>query len=245
MRYMLLVYSPESAWTKEEWLACTQESLGVCGELQAKGEFIAASPLHPVATATTIRVRQGQTVVTAGPFAETVEQLGGYFLIEVSDLDAAIDVAVRLPAARKGTVEIRPVYPLAGLPAERFSEEKQNAPSYMLLCYDDPRAWEELGEKELRGAQAEGAELAQRLATRHQYLSAAPLHGVSTATSVRIRAGQRLITDGPFAETHEFLGGYYLIVPRDLNEAIQIATQHPGARVGSVEIRKVYDLSSS
>lgn len=248
MRYMLLVYSPESSWTKEEWLACTQESLGVCQQLQAKGEFIAASPLHPVATATTIRVRQGQSVLTAGPFAETVEQLGGYFLIDVPDLDAAIGVAMRLPAAKKGTVEVRPVYPLGGLPSERFSDVQESRSSnvnYMLLCYDDPVAWENAGEASLRSAQAEAAELTVQLAARSQYISASPLHPVSTATSVRIRNGQKLITDGPFAETREFLGGYYLIAARDLNEAIQIAAQHPGVRVGAVEIRRVYELAKT
>ena len=77
MKYMLLVYSPENAWTEEEWNACTVESTSVCHDLQSKGQFIAASPLHPVATAASVRVRQGQPIVTAGPFAETVEQLGG------------------------------------------------------------------------------------------------------------------------------------------------------------------------
>ena len=120
MRYMLLVYSPEQAWTHEEWVACTIASSQVCEELQAAGQFLAAAPLHPVATAASVRVRGGTPAITVGPFAETTEQLGGFFLIDVPDLDTAVAIAARLPSARKGTIEVRPVFPLAGLPPERL-----------------------------------------------------------------------------------------------------------------------------
>jgi hypothetical protein len=116
MKYMLLVYCPENAWTQEEWTACTVESTTVCHELHEKKQFLDASPLHPVATATSVRIRDGKRLITDGPFAETSEQLGGYFLIDVDNLDEAIAVAGRLPAVRKGTVEIRPVYQLDGVP---------------------------------------------------------------------------------------------------------------------------------
>ena len=94
MKYMLLVYSPENAWTEEEWTACTVESSQICHELQAKDKFLSASPLHPVATATSVRVRKDQLLVTSGPFAETTEQLGGYFLIDVPDLDEAMELSI-------------------------------------------------------------------------------------------------------------------------------------------------------
>ena len=80
------------------------------------GQYLATAPLHPTATATSVRVREGKRLVTDGPFAETREQLGGYFLIEASDLDEAIAIAGRIPMARRGTVEIRPVVEVAGLP---------------------------------------------------------------------------------------------------------------------------------
>lgn len=204
MKYMLLAYSAENAWTQEEWTACTIESLGVCRELQAKGQFIAASPLHPVATAASVRVRNGQPLVTTGPFAETIEQLGGFFLIDVPNLDEAISVAVRLPSVRKGTIEIRPLFQLEGLPPDKFGAEPTSQPvgaRYMLLCYDDEAAWTKLGSAALSAAQVEAVELTHLLESRGQYISASPLHTVSTATCVRIREGRRLITDGPFAET--------------------------------------------
>lgn len=246
MKYMLLVYSPEAAWTKDEWTACTVESTAVCHDLQAKGQFISASPLHPVATAASVRVRNGKPLVTTGPFAETTEQLGGFFLIDVPNLDEAIAVASRLPGAKKGTVEVRPVFSLDGLPQENFGAQQANAEwngsQYMLLCYDDEQAWNDAGPEALRAAMMEAVQLCHQLDARGQYISASPLHPVSMATSVRIRDGKRVVTDGPFAETREFLGGYYLFLAKDLNEAISIAAQHSGARVGTVEVRRVFEL---
>jgi hypothetical protein len=113
----------------------------------------------------------------------------------------------------------------------------------MLLCYDDERAWERAGETALQQAMHEAVQLTHQIDARGQYLMAAPLHAVSTATSVRVRNGKTLVTDGPFAETHEILGGFYLIDVPDLDEAIRIARQHPGARVGTVEIRPVMELA--
>jgi hypothetical protein len=109
MKYMFLIYSPENAWTESEWKECVAESIAICQELAAKGQFLAASPLHPIATATSIRVREGKRLITDGPFAETTEQLGGYYILELESLDEAIAVAGRLPPAKKGTVEIRPI----------------------------------------------------------------------------------------------------------------------------------------
>ncbi|MDR3637285.1 MAG: YciI family protein [Isosphaeraceae bacterium] len=117
MKYMLLIYSDEKAWTESEREHCFTESTALTQELHAKGQYLGASPLQPVATATTVRVRDGKRLVTDGPFAETREQLGGYFLVEARDLNEAIAIAGRIPGARKGTVEVRPVLELAGLPA--------------------------------------------------------------------------------------------------------------------------------
>jgi hypothetical protein len=116
MKYMLLIYTDESAWAEGEREQCFAESTALTHELHQQGKYLGASALHPVATATSIRVRQGKRQVTDGPFAETREQLGGFFLIDVANLDEAIDIAGRLPGARKGTVEVRPVLELEGLP---------------------------------------------------------------------------------------------------------------------------------
>jgi hypothetical protein len=115
----------------------------------------------------------------------------------------------------------------------------------MLLCYDDPVAWEQAGSAALEQAMREAVELCHEIDGRGQYLAASPLHSVESATSVRVRDGRRLVTDGPFAETREVLGGYYLIDVPSLKDAVAIAARHPGARVGTVEIRAVAELESS
>jgi hypothetical protein len=116
MKYMLLVYMNEEAMNEAERAQCYVDSTQLANDLHANGQYVAASPLQPIASATSVRVRDGKTVVTDGPFAETREQLGGFYIIEAKDLDQAITVANRIPAARKGTVEIRPILALAGLP---------------------------------------------------------------------------------------------------------------------------------
>jgi hypothetical protein len=117
MKYMLLIYTDERVWDgNEEREKCMAESVQLTHQLKARGKYLSASPLHPVATATSVKVRDGKRVVTDGPFAETREQLGGYFLIEAADLDEAIGIAEKIPGARKGTVEIRPIFELSGLP---------------------------------------------------------------------------------------------------------------------------------
>jgi len=115
---MLLIYGEENALDQTEREQCYQESAQLAHQLNAAGQFLATAPLRPTATATSVRVREGKRYVTDGPFAETREQLGGYFLITATDLDEAIAIAARIPGARWGTVEIRPVIEIAGLPAE-------------------------------------------------------------------------------------------------------------------------------
>lgn len=112
MQYMLLIYSDENCWTETEWSACVQESITISQDLAEQGKLVSASPLCPVSTATSLRIRDGRRQITDGPFAETVEQLGGYYIIDVDNLDAALAIASRLPPAKKGTVEIRPIFPL-------------------------------------------------------------------------------------------------------------------------------------
>ncbi len=116
MKYMLLIYVDEQALSETERQACYVESTQLAHEIKTSGQYLAANPLHPTAMATTVRVRDGQRFVTDGPFAETREQLGGYFLIDAENLDEAIGIAARIPMARMGTVEIRPVIDIPGLP---------------------------------------------------------------------------------------------------------------------------------
>ena len=116
MKYMLLIYSDERALSETERAECYVESTQLAQEIHSRGQYLAANPLHPTSMATSVRVRNGKRLVTDGPFAETREQLGGYFLIDASNLDEAIGIAARIPMACKGTVEVRPVIDIPGLP---------------------------------------------------------------------------------------------------------------------------------
>jgi hypothetical protein len=117
MKYMLLIYLDEKALSEPEREVCYTESLKLAHEIHSNGKYLGANPLQPTSMATSVRVREGKRLVTDGPFAETREQLGGYFLIEAKNLDEAIAIAGRIPMARKGTVEVRPVIEMPGLPA--------------------------------------------------------------------------------------------------------------------------------
>ena len=116
MKYMLLIYGDEQALSEAERQDCYAESTQLAQHLHSSGQYLAANPLQPTSMATSVRMRDGKRLVTDGPFAETREQLGGYFLIEAKNLDEAIATAARIPMARKGTVEVRPVIEIPGLP---------------------------------------------------------------------------------------------------------------------------------
>jgi hypothetical protein len=112
MQYLLLIYLPESQWetltgTEKEKIYGQYREL--IGDLQSMGKFLGGHELQPTSTATTVRVRSGRKTVTDGPFAETKEQLGGYFLVEAKDLDEAMAIAARIPSATTGSIEVRPV----------------------------------------------------------------------------------------------------------------------------------------
>jgi len=116
MKYMLLIYLEEDALTESERAQCYVKSAQLAQQLYANGQFLATAPLLPVTQTKTVQMRSGNALMTDGPFAETREQLGGFFLIEAKDLDEAIDIAGQIPGASVGTVEIRPIIELPGLP---------------------------------------------------------------------------------------------------------------------------------
>ena len=116
MKYLILLYAEPGAWPPEEHAVAVQESVDVCHQLHAKGQYLGASPLQAPSTAKCVRVRDGQRTVFDGPYAETKEQLGGYFLVDVASMEEAIAIAEQIPGARRGTAEVRPVMEVSGLP---------------------------------------------------------------------------------------------------------------------------------
>ncbi len=129
MRYMLLLYSePGETERDPEQVRATMEAFDAfTAEVQRRGSFIAAEPLEPVTTATTVRVRDGKPLLMDGPFAETREHLGGYYLVDCPDLDAAVEIAALCPAAATGTVEVRPIMELPGL--HRHDDAAEGGPA--------------------------------------------------------------------------------------------------------------------
>lgn len=112
MKYILLIYQDEPSWnalSEAERQQLYLEYRKLRGDLEARGQFVSGSQLQQIATATSVRVRDGKELITDGPFAETHEQLGGYFLVEAKDLDEATAIAARIPSARMGTIEVRPL----------------------------------------------------------------------------------------------------------------------------------------
>ena len=109
MQYILLIYRAERTMNPAEMGPLFQEYMSFTQDIVKAGKFKAGDPLEPVSTATTVRVRDGKTLATDGPFAETKEQLGGYYIVEAKDLDEAVAIAARIPDARNGSIEVRPI----------------------------------------------------------------------------------------------------------------------------------------
>jgi hypothetical protein len=130
MKFMLLVHHDEIAFSQRpenERESMIQESVQLANDLHAAGQYLGAAPLHPTSETRCVRVRDGNRLVTDGPFAETREQIGGYFLVDAKDLDDALDIAGRIPGARIGTVEVRPVTEVAGLPERETAIAKSTS----------------------------------------------------------------------------------------------------------------------
>jgi hypothetical protein len=120
MQYLLLIYGNEAAWAampKDEMGAMYGEYFAFTNAIRNEGSYIGGNPLQPTTTATTVRVRDGKRSTTDGPFAETKEQLGGYYLVEAKDLDEATALAARIPGAKVGSIEVRPIQPMGPPPA--------------------------------------------------------------------------------------------------------------------------------
>ena len=239
MQYLLLIHDDEQKFEQMS----EQEIRGLLGEygaftaaIKESGVLVGANRLRPVATAATVRIRDGEQVVTDGPFAETKEQLGGYYLVDTETLDEALEWAARIPSARNGSIEVRPLYDTAA------GGDTTATGNHILLFYSDEQVTSARPEEE-RKAVVEGYRaLAEELERRGEYVAGAPLKPVATATTVRVVDGEPVVTDGPFAETKEQLGGFFLIEAASLDEACEWAAKVPAASYGSVEVRPIWPV---
>jgi len=268
MRYMLLHCTAGAEGLAAEDTAEQERTMRLWLEdTISRGVSLHGGRLEPPGSAATVRVRGGELLVTDGPFAETKEQIAGYDVIECTDLDEAIALASRLPV-RFGSIEIRafvdgdealPRRPLQVAEwAAKMSREgadprpDQTVPTnptpeaeatrgknYMLLiCVGEAV---ELTAEEAADSDRRMGDWLEDTVGRGINLHGGRLQPVSTATTVRAEAGRVLVTDGPFAETKEHIAGYDVIECADLDEAVEIASRHPVARFGSVEVRPFID----
>jgi hypothetical protein len=179
----------------------------------------------------------GPAIVSDGPFVETAEVVGGFYVLEATDLDAAIAMVADLPAALTGSVELRPVVMWNGA---NYATPSDPGSRYLALIVDDPQshgvpgtdAWDQGAEEHGKFVEAAGDAV----------LGGAALHPATTATTVRVRSDEVLVTDGPFAETSEIVGGFYLLRGPSRDAVAELASGIPVGERGAIELWPVMDI---
>jgi hypothetical protein len=249
MRYLLTLYGDESlreSSTPEESKRMMDQYTALTKEWLDKGLMLSGEGLDSSSTATTVRVRGGERMITDGPFPESKEQLGGYYLVDCESLEDAIELAARVPLARRGCVEVRPVmdYEAVGSELPTWRSDFRGK-KYMLTLWGDESEWEGLSPEELQEGMKRWHEFDVEATAAGVLLGGEGLAPSSTAKTVRVRDDERIVSDGPFAETKEQLGGFYLLDCKDLDEAIEWAAKVPVADDAPVEVRPVMDYTGS
>jgi len=198
------------------------------GELASQGKLRRGAPLGFDSASARVRVRDGKALVSDGPFAESKEVVGGFWILDVSSREEAIEIAGRSPHARYGTVEVHPVKV-----RYTFADAEKGTP-FLLAFRVEPGLTDPDGAK-LREMLAFGAPL-ERDGT---LIETAPLASDPSPARIEVRGGKMLVTDGPFAEAKEAIGGYAVVRVANRAEAIELAKRYPHARWGPVEVREI------
>lgn len=235
MRFLLLIASDESTDIPPgtpEWDAQMTAFRTFSDECRRRGALVAADPLAPVETATTLRRSNGELVAIDGPYAETREQLGGYYLLECSGEAEALELAAMIPTAARGAIEVRRCG--GHEPREGIHEGQR----YIVLIYGAEDDYLPPTDPRLAKSFASHQSLTARTIETGEFVSGDGLQPPSLAKTVRVRNGTCLVTDGPFAETREQLGGFYIFRCDDLDRALVLARQVPLA-FGCLEIRPI------
>jgi len=216
-------------------------------DLFATGRAGDCAALQPTHTATSVRVRGGQRTVKDGPFAETREQLGGYYGLRAETEEEALAWTARIPDAKSGTIEVRPLMemggPTAAAPPTKFT--KATHKEYLLLIYDVASAWGAMSEAERNAMFGRDMQLSKGLRASGHLIAGEQLAPAERSRNASVALdGKRVVRDGPFTETRERLGGYYRVWAKDLDEAIALAARIPSAEIGTVEVRPIMDTSA-
>jgi hypothetical protein len=230
MQYLALLVSKERDLTPDQ----RANEMAAYQSFHAKaGPAIrAGDALLPAATAVRIAGGPDAPTITDGPFAEAAEVAGGYYVFEAENLDEALELARGIPAARYGAIEVRPIYHTVDLEWSRSDGQ------WLALLLEPPAAVNTPGTPEWQAEAARHAEFAA--AAGDHIVGGAALHEPATATTVRVRDGEVLLTDGPFAESAEIATGFYLLLATDRDEAVKLASMLPAS---AVELRQLAGVS--
>jgi len=248
MNYVLLIHAAESRFatlTPAQSEAIMQDYGKYTQDLFATGKAGDCAALEPSHTATHVQVRDGKRIVKDGPFAETREQLGGYYAIRAESEAEAIDWAAKIPDANGGTIEVRPLPAYQGGGEEApYSPDGKGQKEYLLLIYEPEARWATMAPADANATFGRYMAFSKSLKEQKKFIAGERLDTVKKAKSVGVTEGKRVLRDGPFAETREQLGGYYRVFAKDLDEAIAFAAQIPAAETGTIEVRPVMDTSA-
>ncbi|HZA78217.1 MAG TPA: YciI family protein [Acidimicrobiales bacterium] len=238
MRYLALLGGDESAGAA----AGTPEFDAVMEAYMRFGDnagdaIVTAEALEPSSTATTVRHGDFEPLVTAGPYAETIEVLGGFYVLEAETLDDAIELARQIPAASDGWVSLRPMVDWFDKAAEGAGPG--DTARYVAFIYGK----ETEGDQPGTPAWDEGLAAHQRFmdTAGDAVLAGGAIHPIATATTVQVRDGEVIVTDGPYAESAEVVGGFYLLGAADRDEAVALAKQIPAE---AIELRPIMELGA-
>jgi hypothetical protein len=250
MQYVLLIHAAEALYatiTPAESEAIMQSYGVYSGDLFATGRAGDCAALQPSHTATSVRVREGQRTVKDGPYAETREQLGGYFTFRAETEEEALAWAARIPDAKGGTIEVRPLVEMGGptAPAGPAKFTAATHKEYLLLIYDVAAAWGAMSEAERNAMLGRYMQFSKDLRAAGHFIAGEQLAPAEKSRNVSVGPdGKRVVRDGPFAETREQLGGYYRVWAKDLDEALALAARIPSAEIGTIEVRPIMDTSA-
>lgn len=248
MEYMLLIQASErrfSDLSPKDVGTLMADYKTFTQKLRESGRAGDSAGLESVKTATTVRVRNGQRSVSDGPYAETREQLGGYYVVDVANEAEAYDVAAGIPDAKNGTIEIRTVSNMVtpGAAKTKGPKPADATKEYLLLICEDEANWQKMTPEQAGPIMAAYAAFSDAIKTSGHFVAGARLGPAAQGKALRVRSGDRTVTDGPYAETREQLGGYYRVWARDLDEAIALAARIPAAATGSIEVRPLMNTS--
>ncbi len=239
MRYIMLIASDEKTdipYGTPEWDQHMIDYRAFSDEARRRNALIAGDPLQSVETATTLRMRGGGLSTFDGPYAETKEQLGGFYILECRDEAEALELAAMIPTAKHGAIEVRQMFGHE----TRYLETSAGS-KYMVLIYGDEAGYLPPGDPQVMAGVSEHQAVTARAIESGEFVTGDGLMPPSRAKTVRVRSGAAQVTDGPFAETREQVSGFYIFACANLDRALALASQLPiGA--GCLEIRPLLEV---